>query len=249
MADDQVDDEAPAAGAAPQTKAAPTGTVKLANRKLTAAGSMLGLRPGDVLAGVNGAPFIGTVQDLNARFKQSGGKPLALSFRRGKIDLTVLADHPNLGKWEATDPVSGWTGDGDDPVMMRNWEVLRASDGSYDLHSLSPDNLALFLPPVWLLKSRLWVATAAIIAALVTAGMIWVPLAAVVYILAGLTLRKSGATLYRLDRINMGMAPYAIVAATTEAGAHAAYGKIDPKGRFMFAAPKEETAEHELTED
>ncbi len=216
-------------------------TLRLCEYRVNDAGAALGLRAGDVLAAINGKAFIGSSKELTERFIQANGKPLALTFLRGDIDITVLADHPNLGKWEAV-PARPWNEARQDPASMRNWEVLRTDDGRYDLHPLTPGPLVLLVPPIWLLQNRLWVPAAAIVAAIAISAAIWWPIGALVYVLTGMILRRSGATLYRLDRVNMGMIPYAIVAAHSEAGAHAAYGKIDPKGRFYFGgASKDDT--------
>lgn len=222
-----------------------TDTIKLSGRRLTASGGALGLKPGDILVGVDSKPFTGSVARLNKKFKAAGGRPLALSFRRGKVDLTVLADHPNLGKWEAAPAISDWAPELSDPDQLINWEILRDADGRYDLHPLRVSELALMCPPLWLAQNRLWAICAAIVAVLVVAWVIWWPVMPVVYVLIGVTLRQTGHILYRLDRMQLGLVPYATVAAHNEAEAHAAYGKIAPSGQFYFAPPAPPVADLE----
>lgn len=202
--------------------------------KLTDAGDALGLQRGDVLVALNGVAFEGNARELNNRFDLSGGRPLAMTFARNGVELTVLADHPNLGKWESV-PVPGWKGERQDPEALRNWEILRSGDGFYDLHPLTTPQLTLICPPIWLLQQRLWAPAAAICATIAVGGLIWWPIAAVFYVLSGMALRRMATNLFRADRMNMGLYPYAIVAATSESSAHAAYKKIDPMGRFLFA--------------
>lgn len=235
---------------ADETDTPPTdSTIKLTGRKLTASGGALGLKPGDILAGVDSKPFRGNVAALNKRFKAAKGRPVALTFRRDKIDVTVMAEHPNLGKWEAAPAITDWSPELQNPELLINWEILRDAQGRYDLHPLTVSELALFCPPLWLAQNRLWAICAAIIAALVVAWAIWIPLMPIFYVLAGVTLRKTGHVLYRLDRLHLGLAPYATVAAHTEAGAHAAYGKIDPNGQFYFGPPVEPVADLEEDDD
>ena len=221
-------------------------TLRLTGRKLTASGTALGLKIGDTLAAINGKAFAGNAAALNERFAHAGGRPVALTFRRGEVDITVLALHPDLGKWELTPAITDWTGDRTDPDMMRNWEILRRADGAYDIQPLDVGMMALLCPPFWLLQNRLWVPTAAITAVIAISTAIWWVLFPFIYVACGVIVQRSGTTLFRLDRINQGMQPYAIVAATTEAGAHAAYGKIDPRGRFVYAAAQEPISEEEL---
>ena len=226
----------------------PAGSIRIAHRKLGPAGVQLGLKAGDVLVAVNGKPFEGDGASLQLRFDQAHGKPLALTFVRGKVDITVLAYHPNLGLWEACDKVSDWTGERQDPESMLNWEALRSVDGLYDLHPMTPNLSALLCPPLWLMQNRLWVHAVAISAVLFIMWLIWWPLGPVSYVLAGMVLRQTGPILIRLDRINRGLIPYAMVAAHNEAAAHAAYGKIDPVGRFLFSSEPAE-ASSEVEED
>ncbi len=236
------DDDAPSA-------AEPSQTVKLAGRRLTATGVSLGLRPGDVLAAINGKPFVGTKTQLNDRFREVRGRPLALTFKRGELDITVLTEHSDLGRWEPAPAVTNWSGDRQDPEALRNWEILRGEDGRYDLHPLKPGVAALVFPPLWLMQNRLWAHAAAIVAVVAVAAAIWWVLVPFVYVFSGVIVRATGPLLFRLDRISMGLVPYATVAARTESGAHIAYGKIDPKGHFLYGKPQSQVEVELESED
>lgn len=209
-------------------------TLRLSSDKLSPAGAQLGLRQGDVLVAVNGKPFAGNGPALQERFKQAAGRPLALTFRRRNIDVTVLADHANLGRWDVVPAVLDWEGERQDPDTLRNWEIYRDEDGRYDLQPTQPNMLVMLCPPLWLMQYRLWVPAMAITAAIAVSAAIWIVLVPFVWVMSGMILKRSGPTLFRVDRASRGLAHYAIVAAGSEAGAHAAYGKIEPKGQFIF---------------
>lgn len=220
-----------------------TSTLRLSSDKLTPAGALLGLRQGDVLVAVNGKPFAGNGAALQDRFKQAAGRPLALTFRRRSIDVTVLADHANLGRWEIVPAVLDWDGERQDPDTLRNWEIYRDEEGRYDLQPTKPSALVLLCPPLWLMQYRLWVPAMAITSAIAVSAAIWIVLVPFVWVMAGMIIKRTGPTLFRADRVSRGLTAYATVAAASEAGAHAAYGKIEPKGQFIFGPERPPIAE------
>ncbi|WIV51277.1 hypothetical protein QQG91_02205 [Marivivens sp. LCG002] len=218
----------------------------LANRKVSDAGLALGLKPGDMLLAVNGRAFSEGVRSLNQRFAVARGRNLVLTFQRGTAVFMVLARTPALGSWVEEEGEPQFDGERQDPEMLTNWDILINEKGEYDLFPRKPSILAIACPPLWMLQARLWAPMAAITAAIVVAGLIWLPLGAVVWALAGLLLRHSGAQMVRADRLSLGMEPSAIVAAMNETQAHESYRLLNPEARFMFA-PK--MVEKENAED
>lgn len=210
-----------------------------------AAGRALALQSGDVLVAVNGRAFSGDSAALQRRFADRKGRALALGFRRGEAGFTVLSDRADLGQWEAV-PLPAGQPDGEriDPDALRNWEILRSSDGLYDLHPLNASALALALPPLWLLQMRLWVPFATLAAALVAAGLAAIWAVGIVWLAAGLHMRHAAAAYLRLDRRARGLLPHAVHAARTESEAHAAHHRLHPADRFLFErSPESEVAE------
>jgi len=64
------------------------------------AGHVFGLRGGDILLGVNGTAWRGSVAALQKRILQHPA-PSALSFQRKDAVFTILTDRADLGQWQA----------------------------------------------------------------------------------------------------------------------------------------------------
>ncbi|MGP3697192.1 hypothetical protein [Rhodobacter sp. NSM] len=204
------------------------------------AGSALHLQPGDRLCRVNGLPFTGDPKTLSERFAASS--PLALGFRRGERDITVLASTAALGRWQQAPALPLPEGPRLHPEALRNWEVLVSSDGIYDLQPLPCSSLALLATPLWLLQMRLWGLAAALAAGLALAFAVQPWLAAGVYLLAAIHVGRAGAAYLRADRKLRGLRPAAVLAARNEAEAHAAWLALEPRARFLFARQQPMTA-------
>lgn len=210
-------------------------TLRLKDLPAGSAGIGLGLRPGDLLVAVNGKGFTGDHATLRVMFG-SGARDMALTFRRGLAEFTVLATTPDPGRW---DPVPAPPDDGGrrriDPALLRNWEVMRANDGSYDIFPHRLPATGLIVPQLWLMQMRLWLPCAMLVAA-VAAGVIVHPLLALAVQAAGAAhLNWAHAIYLRLDRRTRGLDFQMVVAARGEAAAHAAYRAVQPEDRYLFA--------------
>ncbi|WP_420023881.1 hypothetical protein ACN9JG_07400 [Cereibacter azotoformans] len=199
---------------------------------LLPAGSALHLQPGDRLCRVNGRPFTGSPEDLAARF---GTGPLALGFRRGEIDFTVLAETATLGRWQPAPAPALAEGPRLHPEALRNWEVLAAPDGTYDIQPLPCSSLALLATPLWLLQMRLWGLAAALAAGVALALAVQPWFAAGVYVLAAIHVGRAGAAYLRADRKLRGLMPRAVLAARSEGEVHTTWALLEPRARFLFA--------------
>lgn len=209
-------------------------TLRLKDLPKGSAGRALGLRAGDTLVAVNGRGFQGDAQALARRM---AGVEVALTFLRGGVEFTLLAARADLGRWEAVPALPEDAARRRiDPALMRNWEVLRAADGSYDLYPRRLPAMALVLPQVWLAQMRLWLPFAMLVAAVAAGGIVHPLLALAVQVAGVVHLRHAFAIYLRMDRRGRGLGPYAVVAARTEAAAHAAYLRIEPESQYLFAA-------------
>lgn len=207
----------------------------------SAEGRRLGLTGGDILVAINGKTFRGWDETLEKRFDTRGDKPLALTFRRGEVEVTVLAETHRLARWDhiaapvEIDPEEE-NGRRIDPAHLRNWEVMRsAATQLYDLHPSVPPLTALIAPPIWVLQMRLWVPFATLLAALIPAALVSPFAAAVVWFAAGLYVRRSAAFFVRADRRGRGLSFAGMIAARTEAEAHAKHLLLHPEDRNLFA--------------
>lgn len=211
-------------------------TLRLKDVPAGSAGRALGMRLGDTVVAVNGRGFRGDLAALQSVLSASGGE-MALTVQRGGSEVTVLTRTVQLGRWEAVPaPADDASRRRIDPAFLRNWEVMRAADGCYDLFPHRLPATAMALPQLWLMQMRLWVPCAMLVAA-VTAGMIVHPaLALVVHAAAGVHLRSMHALYLRLDRRARGLSFLTVLAARTEAQAHAAYRALQPEDHYVFAA-------------
>lgn len=217
-------------------------TLQLKDVPAGSGGRALGMRSGDTVVAVNGRGFRGDLAALQAILPASGGG-MALTVRRGGAEVTVLVDTVHLGRWEAVPaPADDASRRRIDPAFLRNWEVMRAGDGCYDLFPHRLPASAMLLPQLWLMQMRLWLPCAVLVAA-VTAGMIVHPaLALVVHAAAGVHLRSMHALYLRLDRRARGLSFQTVLAARTEAQAHAAYRALQPEDHYIFAPSKRDEA-------
>lgn len=198
-------------------------------------GAALGLRKGDVLAGVNGVEWRGSLTAFRARLA-AADRPLALTFRRGDVPLTVLAQVSDLGKWQnaAREPLPFALPT--DTDLMCNWDVMMHPDGSHDLIALRPSILALVAPLLWLAQMRLWTLATTLGAAMAIALPVGAPLVGFVWVAAGLHFWRSGDKHLRVARLSEGYRKVGVVAASHEEGARSAWCALSPEARFRFDA-------------
>lgn len=216
-----------------------TTTLRLGKGKIWPAGQALGLRVGDVLAAVDGAPFRGNAAVLRGMISQGRG-PLALTFLRGAGSFTVMATRVDFGIWEPATPPAVEPSYPANPAQLTNWEILRDTSGTHDLFALAPALSALVVPFLWMMQKRLWLPLAVFVSALAV-GVAVQPLAgAVIYLAAGINLRQMAPHYLRAERRSRGFRTVAVIAARSERAAITAYRALDPTARFLFAPEKPE---------
>lgn len=71
-------------------------------------GGVLGLKLGDILVGVDSKLFCGNVVVLNKWFKVVKGCFVVLIFWWDKIDVIVMVEYLNFGKWEVVLVINDW---------------------------------------------------------------------------------------------------------------------------------------------
>ena len=208
-------------------------------------GRRLGLQAGDRLVAINGGPVDPRPELLRARF--TAGLPAVLQIERNGQSWLILSDTGALGRWrrdsapmmpDATNPI--------DPAHLRNWEILRAPDGRYDVQPVAAPILALIAPPLWLLQTRLW-GPLALWAALVLVGLPagW-PAMAGLHAITAVYFWKTGPALWHADRVARGLLPDGVIAASRERAVHAHVQALHPGARYLhlparFMAPVDPT--------
>lgn len=211
---------------------APASPASLLLSDPTPFGRQLGLQAGDRLVAINGGPVDPRPELLKTRFAK--GLPAALQIERRGQRWLILSDSAALGRWRRdTAPVMPDDTGPIDPAGLRNWEILRAPDGRYDLHPVAQPGLALVAPPLWLLQTRLW-GPLALWAALVLVGLPagW-PAMAGLHAITSVYFWKTGPALWRSDRAALGLHPDGVVAAATERAVHAHVRALHPGARYL----------------
>lgn len=205
-----------------------------------ALGQRFGLRAGDRLVSVNGEAVAPDPAALAARVNRLG-TPSALCFERAGHRWFILSDNAALGTWrrDAT-PVDLGEGGGArfDPATLRNWEVLRAPDGRYDIQRVARPMLALLLPPLWLAQMHLW-GPLAIWTALVLVGLpIGWPAMLALHAILAVYFWQAGPSLWRADRVARGLRPDGVIATGNERELHRRIRSLHPDARYLHVPPR-----------
>ena len=183
----------------------------------------LRLKKGDVIVGVDGRPFNGSVEDLLDIFdeidEQEGG---LLTIWREGYSFNLIIFGPlgcvfELTHDEATKDIHKVLSDIDmgNIKELVTFELLRNIKGECNIYDTRVSQLGIYLPPIWLFQQRLWeplIATLAIYA--VTLSVHWV-LFIISFILVGLYFRKAQLVLLRSFNLNKAKQIWMIIAAKT----------------------------------
>jgi len=198
------------------------------------AGYPFGLLAGDLLIGLNGAPWRGSAIDLHKTVSAYGQQSLLTFLRKGGV-FSILTERADLGLWEMQ-PVQADLPDLPAPdKRLRSWDVMADRNGIHDLFPVDASLLALVAPPVWLAQSRLWSGLAVFVAVIVLSLPVGLALVLAVWLVAGLHLWRDGAQHQRVTLQMQGFVRRGILAATSESEAVALWCQLYPETRFCFA--------------
>ncbi len=198
------------------------------------AGQALGLKAGDILVGLDGAPWRGSAVRLQAHILRAG-KECALCFQRGEAVFTVLSARADLGQWRQIAPPEGGAAVPACRAGLCNWEIMADRRGNHDLFATVPGLLALIAPPIWLAQARLWPGLALFAAASALCMPVGWPLVACLWLAGGLHLWRDGASHQRIALQMQGFRRAGIIAAHSEAEAASTWQAIFPDAKFRFA--------------
>lgn len=210
------------------------GDVHLELTRVGAAGQSLGLKPGDKLVGLDGAPFTAGARAMAANFSALENKRVAMHFKRADMDLTVISVTPKLGRWAACPIAGSHKLPAIDTDRIENWEILRNREGIYDLFRHRAPASTWLLTPFWLAEMRLWPHLAAFLGMVAVGYIAGIAVSITLWALASHYVRKNYAQIIRADRYTRGMISYAVIAADSEMAAHRAYLNMEPDDQFAF---------------
>lgn len=195
----------------------------------------LGLRAGDRLIAVNGLPVPPDPASLATRVVPPD-RPAALTLERSGKVWTVLSETATLGTWRPGPAPHDHPEDPGrriHPETLRNWEILRAPDGRYDLQPVALPLMALVAPPLWLMQTRLWGGLATW-GALVLLGIpLGWPAMLALHAIASVYFWKSGPALWRADRLARGLMPDGVMASASETALHAQIRDLHPGAVYL----------------
>jgi hypothetical protein len=213
-------------------------TLCIGRCRATDPGHGLGLKSGDVLLGVDGKRWSGSLDSLKAHVSGQG-RQIALTFQRGPAVWSVLTDRIDLAQWDRmpAPPAAAFTAF--EPDLLCNWEIIANADWTHDLIPVRPSLAALLAPALWLAQQRLWTLLATLGAGLAVALPAGIPVMVALWAAAGVHLWRSGTDHIRADRAGAGFHRVGVVAARSELEAIAVWETLRPGSRFRFdtAAP------------
>lgn len=210
-------------------------TLRIGRCRTTDQGYELGLKSGDVLVGVNGKRWTGSLDSLKAHFSGRSAE-VALTFQRGTVVWSVLTNHLNLAQWVRIPAPSATEFTPFSADLLCNWEIIANGNGTHDLFPRRPSLVALVAPALWLAQMRLWTLLATLGACLAVALPAGIPVMIALWAAAGVHLWRSGTNHIRAERASAGFYRVGVVAAPSELEAIAAWDRLRPGTRFRFEA-------------
>ena len=115
-----------------------------------------------------------------------------------------------------------------------NYEIYRDNKGQCDILSLSPDPLAWIIPPLWLLKYRLFPPLAAVSVVYLITFVIHIYLFIPTVIIIATYINRAQNNLMRSFTMFAEKYHYMTIAATNEADVSLAVKRIDPRNKIRF---------------
>ena len=145
--------------------------LKIATGGITVQDYVKRLEENDILIAIDGKPYLDGPQRLKSTFLQEHGEESKwlLTFYRDGIVFDILIYHPIKSAFGyATENETEFVLEAFKKHMFgdfqsyENYEIYRDRRGRCDILSFSPDPLAWMIPPLWLLKHRLFPPLAAV---------------------------------------------------------------------------------------
>lgn len=128
------------------------------------------IRAGDILLAIDGYMFNQDTKELEKKFAAKENGPWLLTFKRNEVVFDVFFDEPLKSNFDITS--SDETTDAIEALKShryKNWqdyktfEVYRDIKKQAEIIEISIDPIAGYLPPLWMLKHRLYYPTASVL--------------------------------------------------------------------------------------
>ncbi len=202
----------------------------------------LRLKEEDVIVAVDGITFHDTVDnlvDLLASDEDEDSKWLLTIWRNGKF-FEIFTRGPLGGVLEFTRPdESKMIGelfekrDVGEKSDYRIYEALRDVKRVVDVYDTSFSNVAVIMPPVWLIQQKMWEPLLAILCVYLITFSVNIFLLAIAVILLGFYFKKGQVTLRRSYGLFQDRQVWAILAARSDLEAQESCRALDEKVNFI----------------
>ena len=197
----------------------------------------------DILVAVDGKPYLGGPKQLKKTFIQEQGqesKWLLTFFRNGFL-FDILIDHPIISSF-------GYSSEKETEFVLEafqkhtfgdfqsyeNFEIYRDNRGKCDVLSLKSDPLAWIIPPLWLLKYRLYPPLAVVLVVYLLAFVLNIYFFIAVAIVFSIYVHRAQTNLLRSYTMFDEKYHYMTIAATSEVDVNMLVKRMDPKNKIRY---------------
>ncbi len=207
----------------------------------------LRLKEEDVIVAVDGVSFHDTVDnlvDLLASDEEEDSKWLLTIWRNGKF-FEIFTRGPLGGVLEFTRPDESKMiaelfekRDVGDKSEYQIYEALRDVKRVVDVYDTSFSNMAVIMPPVWLIQQKMWEPLLAILCVYLITFSVNIFLLVIAVILLGFYFKKGQVTLRRSYGLFQDRQVWAILAARSDLEAQQSCRALDEKVNFVNSLVK-----------
>ena len=201
------------------------------------------LNEDDILVAIDGQPYLDGPQRLLNTFLegQDQESKWILTFYRSGILFDILIDHPIKSAF-------GYATENETVLVLdafkqhifgefqsyENFEVYRDKGGKCDILSFRPDPLAWIIPPLWLLKYRLYPPLAVVLVVYLLTIVLHIYLFIATAIMLAVYINRAQSNLMRSFTMFEDKYHYMTIAATNEADVSLIIKRIDPKNKVRY---------------
>ena len=201
------------------------------------------LEENDILIAIDGKPYLDGPQRLRNTFLQDHDveSKWLLTFYRDGVVFDILIDQPIKSAFGyATENETDFVLEAfkkhtfGEYQLYENYEVYRDKKGLCDILSFSPDPLAWMIPPLWLLKHRLFPPLAAVSVVYLISFVIHIYLFIATAIILAIYINRAQNNLMRSFTMFDDKYHYMTIAATNEADVSLLVKRIDSNNKIRF---------------
>ena len=201
------------------------------------------LHENDILVAIDGKPYLNGPKQLRSTFLQERDQESKwlLTFYRDGVLFDILIDHPIKSAFGySTKKETEFVLEAfqkhifGDFQSYENYEIFKDSSGKCDVLSFRADPLAWIIPPLWLLKYRLYPPLVVVLIVYLLTFVIHVYFFIGVAIVLSIYVNQAQSNLLRSFTMFEDKFHYMTIAATNEADVNLTIKKMDPKNKIRF---------------